>query len=191
MLRLIPVVRTMPCERTFDWAPSHGAGRWVALGANASDDDIACVVAELANYNYIDAASGSLADVAHALETAESLILPGGLMAHTAALEIYPSCCCGLEGWRAWYDVAPGGLSPWLGHDPSPWVECDDAGAVLWADSDRSAPHVPVPYPRIDEALRSAHLALVAFVARLTDWLAVRAPQSGLARRFVEAFETS
>jgi hypothetical protein len=36
---------------------------------------------------------------------------------------IGPSCCCGLEGWKAWLDILTTGQSPWMGHDPAPFVE--------------------------------------------------------------------
>src|SRR5262245_53735431 len=134
MLRLIPVVELRWREHAFDWAPSDASREWVQLDADVSDDDVACVVATLASYNDV-ASSGTVADVARALKVG-TLILPGGLMVRTDNLEIPPSCCCGLESWREWYAVAPGSSSPWLGHSPSPWVECRDDCAVIWADSE-------------------------------------------------------
>jgi hypothetical protein len=99
-----------------------------------------------------------------------------------------------LETWREWYDVAPGGSSPWLGHDPSPRVDCGADVAVMWADVDLDdqSPSVSVPYAEVDDARRSASDALVAFTGRLSDWLSKHAPQSSrLARRFAEAFDVS
>src|SRR5215510_7543506 len=129
MLRLIPIVELRWREHPFDWAPSDASRECVMLDAGVSNDDIACVVATLASYNFVDS-PGSVEDAARALKEAETLHLPGGLMVRSDHLEIRPSCCCGLESWREWYEVAPGGSSPWLGHSPSPWVECKADCAV-------------------------------------------------------------
>src|SRR5262249_8922686 len=127
------------------------------------------------------------------LEKADALIVPGGLMIRTEALEIAPSCCCGLESWREWYRVAPEGSSPWLGHSPMPWVECRDDCAVIWADGElgNQSVNVSVAYSKVDDALQSAHAALVAFTARLSSWLSKHAPQSAaaLSRRFAVDFD--
>jgi hypothetical protein len=190
MLRLIPVVEIW-AEHAFDWAPSEASRELVELHGNISNPDIARVVAMLAGYNGV-ATSGPVEDVARALEMAESLIVPGGLMVRTDDLEIPPSCCCGLESWREWYGVAPEGSSPWLGHSPSPWVECRDDCAVIWVDGDlgNQSSNVSVAYSEGDDALQSAHAALVAFTARLSSWLSTRAPQSeaALLKRFAVAF---
>jgi hypothetical protein len=192
MLRLTPVVE-IRTEHAFDWVSADASREWVELDANIGNDDIARVVANLASYNDF-ASSGSVEDVAHALERADSLILPGGLMIRIGALEIPPSCCCGLEHWREWYGVAPGGSSPWLGHSPSPWVECKADRAVLWADGELGdqSPNASIVYSEVDDALRTAHVALVAFNARLGDWLSTHAPQNaGRSRRFAGHFDIS
>src|SRR5262245_15783912 len=112
MLELIPVVEALWCEHAFDWVSPNAAREWVELDAGATTDDVARVVAILATYNDV-ASFGSVESVARALERADDLILPGGLMVRAGDLIISPSCCCGLETWREWYDVAPGGSSPW------------------------------------------------------------------------------
>ena len=193
MLRLTPVAGVGWTEHEFDWAPSDATFEWVELDANVSNADIARVVAALASYNSV-ASSGSLEATVRALERADCLILPGGLMIHTDALEIPPSCCCGLESWREWYAVAPEGSSPWLGHSPSPRVECREDRAVIWADSERGnqSSNVSVAYSDIDDALRSTHVALVAFTERLANWLSTHSPRgASLSRCFAIAFNVS
>jgi hypothetical protein len=163
------------------------------LDAGVSNDDIACVVATLASYNFVDS-PGSVEDAARALKEAETLHLPGGLMVRSDHLEIRPSCCCGLESWREWYEVAPGGSSPWLGHSPSPWVECKADCAVMWADSDLGdqSPGVSVPYAEVGDALELARVALVGFTAKLSGWLSEHGPQgAALSRRFAAEFDIS
>ena len=190
MLSLIPVVDIRWCERPFEWAQSNPEKGWVELSADCSDDDVALVVATLASYNQV-ASSGSISEVARALESAQTMVLPGGLMARSGDLEVAPSCCCGLESWREWYGVEPDGSSPWLGHGPSPWVDCKSDVAVIWADGDLGdqSPKVSVTYAEVDGARRAANDALKGFHGRLADWLAAHAPQSqGLSRRFADAF---
>ncbi len=191
MLRLIPVVEVRWRDSPFDWAPSNAGKDWVELGAETSDDDVALIVATLASYNRV-VSSGSIAEVTHALESAQTMVLQGGLMARSGDFEIAPSCCCGLETWREWYAVKPNGSSPWLGHDPSPWVDCKTDAAVMWADGDLGdqSPKMSVPYGELEGARHAASNALEGFKVRLSDWLAAHAPQStGLAHRFAEAFD--
>lgn len=191
MLRLIPVVEVRWRDSPFAWTPSNAGKDWVELGAGSSDDDVALVVATLASYNRV-ATSGSIPEVALALESEQTMVLPGGLMARSGDFEIAPSCCCGLESWREWYGVKPGGSSPWLGHGPSPWVECKSEAAVMWADGDLGdqSPKMSVSYEEVEAARNAASDALSSFETRLSDWLAAHAPQSQrLARRFADAFD--
>ena len=191
MLRLIPVVEARWRDSPFDWAPSDAGKDWVELGAECSDDDVALVVAILASYNQA-ASSGSMPEVTQALEATQTMVLPGGLMVRAGDFEIAPSCCCGLESWREWYGVKPGGSSPWLGHGPSPWVECKSDAAVMWADGDlgNQSPSMSVSYEEIEAARDAASEALKGFESRLSVWLAAHAPRGqGLARRFAEAFD--
>ena len=191
MLELIPVVEADSRPVQFEWVAPRTSGAFIELNDRSPDADIASVLALLASYNDI-ASSGSIEDVAQAVSNAETLVLPGGLLARAESVEIPPGCCCGLEGWREWFGVAPGGSSPWLGHDPSPWVECTASTAIVWADSelgDRS-PRVSVPYSQIDSACKSAEADLVAFTARLLNWLSGHSARSAdVALRFSKAFD--
>ena len=45
---------------------------------------------------------------------------------------IMPSCCCRLEHWPEWRQLLDTGGQPWLGHDPSPWVEVQDDNFLVW-----------------------------------------------------------
>lgn len=188
MLSLTPVVEVTRSDIAFEWAQLDAPFEWIALGPDCSDNDVALVVATLAVYNRI-ASSGSIADVVRAIEAAGGLVLPGGLRARVGDFEIEPSCCCGLEGWREWQTLKPGAHSPWLGHDPSPWIECKSDAAVLWAGEAKQSPNVAVSYAEIDNAVAAAHAALLGFSARLAAWVERHAPaQQGLTQRFNEAF---
>jgi hypothetical protein len=185
MLTLTPVVEVR--------APDQSAG-WVALGSDTSEEDIARVVAALANYNGITESASVKAVVHELARTGDDLIAPGGLMIRAAGFESSPSCCCGLETWREWFQVKPGGSSPWLGHGPSPWVDCKADAAIIWADGDlgEKSPCITIAYDEIQRALRDADQALSAFVARLSDWLSKNdAANADFVRRFSWAFDVA
>lgn len=193
MLELIPVIDDWQPEQDFEWLPSHFPPGRIELSAQVSDLAIARMIAILASYNNV-ACHGSIAEVARALLKAQTLVLPGGLLARTHIIEISPGCCCGLENWREWYGVTPNGTPPWLGHDPSPWVECKTDNAVLWADGDLGdqSPYVEVSYSEITHALRSAHIAMIGFADKLSKWISEDVPLGvALSQRFTEAFDVS
>jgi hypothetical protein len=189
MFRLIPVVETGYDGERFNWVPDADH-RWVELTSATGAGVIARVVAMLAVYNRI-ADADTIEEVAAALEGAERLILPGGLIASDGGVAILPSCCCGLESWRDWAEVAPGAASPWLGHDPEPWVECGPDRAIVWEDigDTPNLRSVSASYPEIAAALRAAQADLAGFTERLSEWLSSHAPANrGLADRFAEQF---
>ena len=176
MFELIPVVETHP-RQPFEWASPEPSGPLIELNAATPERDIAWVFALLADYNYV-LAPASIDAAVHALLETDGMALSGGLLVRSGKVEIPPSCCCGLEDWREWFIVSPGAGSPYLGHDPSPFVECAKAAATIWADEDRPAPSVSATYPEIDTARQSARTALMAFADNLANWLASYSSQS-------------
>jgi len=105
-------------------------------------------------------------------------VLAGGLLAQKGTFEIEPSCCCGLEGWREWYWLLDGHGSPWLGHDPSPWVDTQNDHFVLHTNNGANDETLNVSAEELAGALDQARLDLEAFFADLRDW-ASREPVTG------------
>ena len=162
MVELIPVAEASRGE--FRWAPAADAyPYWIELNAKTSDVDVARLVATLADYNDI-ATSGALPAVIEALEAADELILPGGLLIRGDGLEIAPSGRSGLEDWREWDRVKPGGKAPWPSDDPAPRVECRGDDVVIWADAGinraESAASATVSYQELGSAMGRAGEAL-------------------------------
>jgi hypothetical protein len=130
---LAPVVEApRNCGQWWPWVVSDRSPfSFVHLGAGISAEDIGLVFAQLVDYNHIEGQD------TEALQTgiieAEGLLLPGGLQTSYGNQEINPGCCCGLETWREWEQVLKGG-SPWLGHDPAPWVELCGNAVRVWSD---------------------------------------------------------
>lgn len=114
--------------------------QFMALSGSMSPLEVGSALAMLADYNSRPAEDGRpLVDAGEAirrlLET-DKVIAPGGLRFHDTRtnVTVRPGCCCGLEDWREWLDVADG-ATLWLGHDPSPRLEHADEVVRLWPDS--------------------------------------------------------
>jgi hypothetical protein len=140
------MIRLYPCvERYLDrlnapgWdtlpedAPSH-----VRLSADVTAAAIGSVIATLARYNAASeehATASTRESLAVAIRKAKPL-LPGGVLAvdDDTRDEIAPGCCAGLEQWRGWVDFLDHGQSPWLGHDPTPYLVARDDTIELCCD---------------------------------------------------------
>lgn len=173
MLQLVPVIEVLGTDGWPEWVPPIGAKRWIELGPESATEDVACTMAIIASYGKDLPASSK--EAARRMAAGECHAAPGGLIARAEGFELAPGCCCGLEGWRDWFTVQPGGQSPWLGHDPSPYVECRAAEALLWPDepdAPRRNPMTPlvVSYPDFDAALAAADARLTGFLDRLEEW---------------------
>lgn len=184
--------------------PEDGAAPWpttpqpadpfVRLSGETNEQEIGAVAWQLVLYNRL-----STVEPLRAVSTADSLVLPGGLaFEDDAGRLITPGCCAGLETWRECSSVPSKGGSPWMGHDPAPWIE--DTGEVLrvWADGGLSALQQDEFYIdfRRDELafqLRRVEADLQAFLGRLRSWAQEHDPAraAAFAARFDQMFEIS
>jgi hypothetical protein len=118
-------------------------------------------------------------------------VVPGGIAACDELQEVVPSCCCGLESWRDWVQVVTGGTGPWLGHDPSPWVEVREDAVLVWPDGGLGEANEdlhPVRFskPEFEAALVDVDDDLRGFLRRLHVWATTVSPEyaARLAERF-------
>lgn len=199
MPALVPVVES-PDRLTAFWCPlpQKSTERWIRVGPEISNDDIALLVFQLADYNKGNSAGPPLSP--EAIVRHSRLLLPGGLAALDGDTQIHPSCCCGLEGWRDWFRLLESGVSPWLGHDPDPWVEAKEGGFVVWPGADFGATFGPsgemdgrgVAFSRdeLHEALDQVQSSLAGFVPRLVSWAELHCPEvsSRLGNAFARNF---
>lgn len=159
----------------------------LAISGRLTFAEVSWVMATLADVHADDDAPAEAdADlvVTHLL-CQDTLVMWGGLTLDDSStgVTIAPGCCCGVEDWREWAG-ALGGESPWLGHDPSPWIELDGDRLRVWQDEgfgDQSASgaqpaFVDLPVAAFPELLRSAHHDLRGFLARVGEWADVVAP---------------
>jgi hypothetical protein len=147
---------------------------WIRLSAEMTQPEIGLFFAQLASYNQIDLSRNREAILKDIL-AADRLALAGGIQAVFNEQVISPSCCCGLEGWREWQRFLKTGETPWLGHDPSPWLEQVDGVIRIWSDgglgdSIENAFKIEVERPVFERALQSLERDLLGFQFCIESW---------------------
>ena len=146
----------------------------VYLHGKMTDTEIGLVFATIAEYNNIKLVNNKQIISEQILE-AQMLIAPGGIEVSQGKNTISPSCCCGLESWREWTDFLTTGNSPWLGHDPSPWLEIHNDLVYIWSDGGldpvNNAFHIDVSISDFQTALAIVEQDLQDFLLRLKSWL--------------------
>ncbi len=141
------------------------------LSGNMTEAEIGLVFLQLVQYNQVDF-SGDISTVLTRLIAADRLILPGGIQVLLSdGRDITPGCCCGLETWREWQTFLKTGNTPWLGHDPSPWLERQGQLVRIWSDeSGLNTFFVDVPPNVFQEFLRLVEQDLQAFLWCVESW---------------------
>jgi hypothetical protein len=162
-------------EFIFPWdVPVFDSFSRIRLSGEMTYPEIGLVFAQLARYNQVDL-SGESQTVLNQILEAESLVLPGGIQAVWADKVISPSCCCGLETWRDWQEFLKTGETPWLGHDPSPWLEIRGDLIRIWSDggldeSIKNAFYVEIKRSAFREAIQSVERDLQGFLFCISSW---------------------
>jgi hypothetical protein len=162
-------------EPTCPWEVADlGDLRWMRLSAKMTQPEIGAFFARLISYNHIER-SGSLNAILREIVAADSLVLAGGIQAIFKEQIISPSCCCGLEGWRDWQNFLETGETPWLGHDPSPWIERVGDMIRIWSDgrlgdSIENAFKIEVAGAEFDRALNIVERDLLGFQLCIENW---------------------
>ncbi len=145
----------------------------IRLWGEMTNPEIGLIFAQLAKYNGIEITNDKQAVLEQIIE-AENLILPGGIQTVSEDQVIPPSCCCGLETWREWRDFLKTGDSPWLGHDPSPWLESKDDVILIWSDGGmmpvKNAFHIDASQSDFEQALKLVEQDLQEFLFSIESW---------------------
>jgi hypothetical protein len=165
---------------------------FIRLSGKMTDREVGLVFAQLVNYNNLES-GGDTNSLLHRVIQAETLVLPGGLQVRSTDKVINPSCCCGLEMWRDWLKFLKTGRSPWLGHDPSPYVEKVGGLIRIWSDEKAKAFHIDFEQSKFEAELSKVQQDLSEFLTRIEVWAGrVRFSEpSKLARKFDECFNVS
>lgn len=188
MLTLTPVIDFPATNVGYEWVRFRPTGNWVALDGTFEHSDAILLIAMLGSYN--GCGDGTLATVAARLETVEDCVLPGGLKIQTGQGTIWPSCCCGLESWREWFDVLTTEVSPWLGHDPTPHVEVEGDRVTVWEDAETDSRYLTSSKAELESALLKTKADLAAYAAGFHEWLRLNLPdRRKIAAQFRDHFE--
>ncbi|WP_328315572.1 hypothetical protein [Streptomyces sp. NBC_00388] len=113
--------------------------QFMALSGSMSPLEVGTALTKLVDYTWRtgedDRPLTDADEVIRRLLETDKVIATGGLRVHDTRTDVtvLPGCCCGLEDWREWLDVA-NGETLWLGHDPSPRLEHTDEAVQLWPD---------------------------------------------------------
>ncbi|MGW1468283.1 hypothetical protein ACWCPT_28505 [Streptomyces sp. NPDC002308] len=159
--------------------------QFMALSGRMSSLEVGSALAMLAGYNARaddDIPATDAGGAVRGLLETDQVLAPGGLSIHDTRTDVTvrPGCCCGLEDWREWLDVADGG-TVWLGHDPSPRFEHADEVVRLWQDGGDagkapSGQPVEIAVGELPALLRTVREELRGFLALTEQWAAHLVP---------------
>jgi hypothetical protein len=192
-MQIVPVVERPYGVKAF-WLPlpQEPWPPFVKLSGAAPDTDVALVVYQLCTYGAASEEPMSSSELLAAFPDA----LPGGLAVLEGDEAVYPSCCCGLEEWKAWMDMLETREAPWLGHDPWPWIELGDNNVTIWSDGGmdhtkgEATPHISTTLEGMAAGLRQVHPILRDFAERMRSVLrrAAVIEADAIAARFIKEF---
>lgn len=129
---------------------------------------------ELCNYGGYSDGTGNPDTPEIAIKTLlsrETEVVAGGIAVIAGDFRLYPSCCCGLEDWVEWRNIKKNGASPWLGHDPDPWIDTSGDRAILHNGMNTGKESIDVSYEELLVAVENASVALSQFLEKLRSWL--------------------
>lgn len=188
MLQLHPVIEELPRLAPLPWAPEPNGRAFITLGRHPSPEDIIRVIAVLADCN-LRSVRPTLGETLAALTARGAMIAPGGIKATLGDITILPSCCCGLEDWRSWEGLEPGSESPWLGHDPTPWIDCQQSEVRIWQDSEAEGrTPISASYAQLHEQVAQMEAALTGFSVAMAHRLDQLGESTEFATHFAAVF---
>jgi hypothetical protein len=175
------IVETVAASGFTAWPVASPSGRVLSLSGRLSSFEVGTVMAVIVDYcvpaTDEDAIEPDGSEFVRRMIDAECLIAPGGLRIRdtTHGIAVNPGCCFGLENWRDWLDVAHGG-TPWLGHDPSPWIEQAGQTILIWPDGREQStppPGCPIEIPAVElpELIDAAQHQLRDFLGLIESWV--------------------
>jgi hypothetical protein len=173
------VVVQVEVDEDCDWIPRPKKPwpTYVRLWRETEPDAVALVVGTLATWGR-EKTEWSV----EALDRDFPCAVPGGFAAVDQEKLIAPGCCCGLETWKDWLSVLSSTHSPWMGHDPSPFVEVLADRVSVWADGglggkSRGGSPIVFSWREFESAVRQAATDLSEFEEPLRKWLSSCTPR--------------
>ncbi|ULL17926.1 hypothetical protein DVH26_27760 [Paenibacillus sp. H1-7] len=156
---------------------------FVTLTSLSNEEDVELFLTLLLGYNRIDAEL-SFEAAFDTLFLEDGIAISGGIaFFENEQIYILPSCCCGLEGIFEMYENVVNKQSPWLGHDPDPWIEYKENNTLVWSDSAGSMERmitIPYSHEELVQCIQKSMSDLMAFIdIPLYQWLSNRNPRVG------------
>lgn len=153
----------------------------IQLHGDASQSTVAHLIAKLFRMAEFHAAVGE--NEAPPPNTIKALcadfptVLLGGLAVIDGDIFIPSSCCTRFpESLMDWRQLLISGDKPWLGHDPSPWVEIQDDNFLVWPDGGMEEEKDPLDKPacfnrtQLKVALENVQQDIRDFLVPLRSW---------------------
>ena len=128
---------TIKGERNFSFPVDYSSlkSAYIKINSKMSENDISGFISSLLYFNEeLDLDENFY----KALTMKEELALDGGLCFCDGIKYIPSSCCHDFQDWVKDIDSIKSGISPWLGHDPYPWIEFTDKEFIVWSDEQTS-----------------------------------------------------
>ena len=201
MVRFAPIVERTSVEAPPPWSVlGEGMPYRVRLSADMGAAEVGSVVWQLAQYNGVPVDGRSAREILQDIVRADSIALPGGVAVRDASgREILPGCCAGLEEWREWLAFEITGATPWMGHEPDPWLERVGDVVRVWSHGELSeaaiepAFAIDVPVADFRRGLVDLRTDLEGFLGALGSWARRVSPAEAdaLVAKFDHAFEVS
>lgn len=157
-------------QRSYLWSvASYKPYSFIELSGNMTDDEVGLIFAQLVDYNKLKGECKTN-KLLHQIIQADKLILPGGIQASMANQVISPGCCCGLEMWRDWLRFLKTNVSPWMGHDPNPWIEKIGNVVRVWSNSKAQAFYIDFEISKFIAELDKVQQDLSNFLLKIEEW---------------------
>lgn len=190
MIVFEPVIETCDACGFEAWpVGATSADGYLILSGDLTPADVGTAMAAIAAYNHSsitpdgeeDDRPGSAVLIQRIID-AECLLAPGGLRVRDteSGVTVNPGCCSGLEDWQGWNRlVMRQSDAPWLGHDPSPWVEHLGQAIRIWPDggmgpttgtTPAGLSPIEVPAARLPSLVADARNQLQGFLNLLEPW---------------------
>lgn len=194
MIVIDPVLETYIVAGFTAWpTASQPAGHLLPLSGQLDPASVGTGIAVIASYGFPDSDDPSAPALIQHVISSECLIAPGGLRIRDTGtgVTVNRGCCCGLENWRDWQNL-PGEETPWLGHDPSPWIEHLGQNIRVWPDGGfretcAGATPIEITTSQLPGLIDTAHRQLREFLDLIEPW-AVALGQPG-ARELAPAID--
>jgi hypothetical protein len=141
---------------------------FIEMTGNSNLNDVGLFIASLLSFSELSLDSKFV----KALFAKNELALVGGLLFKTNDVSIGSSCCADFQDWINVVKDVKHQISPWMGHDPSPWFEFKGEDVILWSDEGKSTYHNFITFTQqeFDRQLLEAKKELYYFLSIVEQW---------------------